>query len=94
MSVYVGIDVHRKRSQVAVVDAGGEVLANRRSSILALKAIRFASYSGSWLTDMTSRGPPASPAASQKGERGPARGELRDGAQDCNDGVDVKAQGT
>jgi transposase len=29
MSVYVGIDVHRKRSQVAVVDAGGEVLANR-----------------------------------------------------------------
>jgi transposase len=29
MSVYVGIDVHRKRSQVAVVDQGGEVLANR-----------------------------------------------------------------
>jgi transposase len=29
MSVYVGIDVHRKRSQVAVGDAGGEVLANR-----------------------------------------------------------------
>src|SRR5215469_6622356 len=29
MSVYVGIDVHRKRSQVAVVDTGGEVLANR-----------------------------------------------------------------
>ena len=29
MSVYVGIDVHRKRSQVAVVDEGGEVLANR-----------------------------------------------------------------
>jgi dihydrofolate reductase len=29
MSVYVGIDVHRKRSQVAVVDAKGEVLANR-----------------------------------------------------------------
>src|SRR3989440_11484937 len=29
MSVYVGIDVHRKRSQVAVVDAGGEVLGNR-----------------------------------------------------------------
>ncbi len=29
MSVYVGIDVHRKRSQVAVIDAGGEVLANR-----------------------------------------------------------------
>src|SRR5919106_1600141 len=29
MSVYVGIDVHRKRSQVAVVDEAGEVLANR-----------------------------------------------------------------
>jgi hypothetical protein len=29
MSVYVGIDVHRKRSQVAVIDAQGEVLANR-----------------------------------------------------------------
>jgi transposase len=29
MSIYVGIDVHRKRSQVAVVDEGGEVLANR-----------------------------------------------------------------
>jgi len=29
MSVYVGIDVHRKRSQVAVIDADGEVLANR-----------------------------------------------------------------
>jgi hypothetical protein len=29
MSVYVGIDVHRKRSQVAVINEGGEVLANR-----------------------------------------------------------------
>ena len=29
MSVCVGIDVHRKRSQVAVIDAGGEVLAIR-----------------------------------------------------------------
>jgi transposase len=29
MSVYVGIDVHRNRSQVAVIDQGGEVLANR-----------------------------------------------------------------
>jgi hypothetical protein len=29
MSVYVGIDVHRKGSQVAVIDSGGEVLANR-----------------------------------------------------------------
>jgi transposase len=29
MSVYVGIDVHRKRSRVAVIDTDGEVLANR-----------------------------------------------------------------
>ena len=29
MSVYVGIDVHRKRSQLAVIDATGEVLVNR-----------------------------------------------------------------
>jgi transposase len=29
MSVYVGLDVYRKRSQVAVIDQGGEVLANR-----------------------------------------------------------------
>jgi transposase len=29
MSVYVGIDVHRKRSQVAVIDGEGKVLANR-----------------------------------------------------------------
>src|SRR5438128_10979876 len=29
MSVYVGIDVHRKRSQVAVIDGEGQVLSNR-----------------------------------------------------------------
>jgi hypothetical protein len=29
MSVYVGIDVHRKRSRVAVVDQAGGMLANR-----------------------------------------------------------------
>ena len=29
VSVYVGIDVHRKRSQVAVVDQGGKVALNR-----------------------------------------------------------------
>jgi len=29
MSVYVGIDVHRKRSQVAVTGQDGQVLANR-----------------------------------------------------------------
>ena len=31
MSVYVGIDVHRKRSQLAVIDDKGEVLANRNA---------------------------------------------------------------
>ena len=29
MSVYVGIDVRRKRSQVAVINEGGGVLASR-----------------------------------------------------------------
>jgi transposase len=29
MSVYVGIDVHRKRSQVAVVTGDGQVQLNR-----------------------------------------------------------------
>ena len=29
MSVYVGVDVHSKRSQVAVIDQSGEVLASR-----------------------------------------------------------------
>ncbi|AUY52770.1 IS110 family transposase [Streptomyces sp. CB01881] len=29
MSVYVGIDVHRKRSQIAVIDEGGAVRVNR-----------------------------------------------------------------
>ncbi|MCA1835287.1 MAG: IS110 family transposase [Actinobacteria bacterium] len=41
MSVYVGIDVHRKRSQVAVVDDTGQVVTNRNvvngvESILSL----------------------------------------------------------
>src|ERR1700755_3327550 len=31
MSVYVGIDVHRKRSQVAVIGAMGEALVNRHA---------------------------------------------------------------
>jgi transposase len=29
MSVYVGMDVHRKRSQVAVLDDAGDELRNR-----------------------------------------------------------------
>lgn len=39
MSVYVGIDVHRKRSQVAVIDAGGEVPANRNGAEPILRVI-------------------------------------------------------
>jgi predicted NBD/HSP70 family sugar kinase len=35
MSVYVGIDVHRKRSQVAVIDQDGEVLANSSDSMVS-----------------------------------------------------------
>ena len=31
MSACVGIDVHRKRSQVEVINEGGEVLANRNA---------------------------------------------------------------
>ena len=31
MSDYVGIDVHRKRSHVAVIDQDGGVLANRNA---------------------------------------------------------------
>ena len=31
MSVYAGVDAHRKRSQVAVIDQSGEVLANRNA---------------------------------------------------------------
>jgi predicted NBD/HSP70 family sugar kinase len=40
MSVYVGIDVHRKRSQVAVVDQSGEVLANPNPSFRAISILR------------------------------------------------------
>jgi transposase len=29
MQTYVGIDVHRRRSQIAVMDSGGQVAVNR-----------------------------------------------------------------
>jgi transposase len=65
MSVYVGIDVHRKRSQVAVIDQDGKVLANRNvnngvtpilSVIGALpsgtKAAFEAAYGWGWLVEL------------------------------------------
>src|SRR5262249_61581844 len=65
MSVYVGIDVHRKRSQVAVIDADGGVLANRNvpngaEPILTVigglppgtPAAFEAAYGTSWLVEM------------------------------------------
>jgi transposase len=65
MSVYVGIDVHRKRSQVAVIDQDGEVLANRNvpngvKSILSVigglpagtPAAFEAAFGWGWLVDL------------------------------------------
>jgi hypothetical protein len=40
MSVYAGIDVHRKRSQVAVIDQGGQVLANRNAMWRGIRGVR------------------------------------------------------
>ena len=79
MSVYVGIDVHRKRSQVAMVNEGGEVLANRNvpngvkpvlSVIGGLPAGTPAAYEAAfgwgWLLA------DADPAADDLGQRGAA----------------------
>src|SRR5215468_7154477 len=65
MSVYVGIDVHRKRSQVAVVDQAGQVLANRNMPNgvqpilkvigglpLGTRAAFEAAYGTSWLVEL------------------------------------------
>src|SRR6516165_8970773 len=65
MSVYVGIDVHRKRSQVAVINARGEVIANRNvpngaAPILTVigglppgtPAAFVAAYGTSWLVEL------------------------------------------
>src|SRR6516165_10823327 len=61
MSVYVGIDVHRKRSQVAVIDQDGQVLANRNvpngaepilKVIGGLPAAFEACYGTSWLVEL------------------------------------------
>jgi transposase len=65
MSVYVGIDVHRKRSQVAVIDQDGEVLANRNvpngvTPILSVigglpsgtPAAFEAAFGGGWLVEL------------------------------------------
>jgi transposase len=65
MSVYVGIDVHRKRSQIAVVNAGGTVQVNRNvpngvESVLAVignlpigAPVAFeAAYGWGWLVEL------------------------------------------
>ncbi len=65
MSVYVGIDVRRKRSQVAVIDAKGEVLANRNVPSGAEPILKVigglppgdpaafeAAYGASWLVEL------------------------------------------
>src|SRR5215467_7130656 len=65
MSVYVGIDVHRKRSQVAVIDADGGVIANRNVPNAAEPILKVigglppgtpaafeAAYGTSWLVEL------------------------------------------
>jgi hypothetical protein len=65
MSVYVGIDVHRKRSQVAVIDQDGQVVANRNvpggtETILGVigglppgaPAAFEAAFGGGWLVEL------------------------------------------
>lgn len=65
--VYVGIDVHRKRSQVAVLDEGGTQLSNRnyentsqalREALDELEpgtSVAFeAAYGWGWLADLLS----------------------------------------
>jgi hypothetical protein len=38
--VYIGVDLHRKKSQVAVVNEAGEVLANRAVATEGIEIIR------------------------------------------------------
>ena len=65
MSVYAGIDVHRKRSPVAVIDQAGQVLANRNMPNgvqpilkvigglpLGTRAAFEAAYGTSWLVEL------------------------------------------
>jgi transposase len=65
MPVYVGIDVHRKRSQIAVVDKSGEVIVNRNvpngvepvlsamGSVPRGTAVAFeAAYGWGWLVEL------------------------------------------
>ncbi len=46
MTVYVGMDVHRKRSQVAIVDAAGAQQRNRNLASADFHAIGSAQGSG------------------------------------------------
>ena len=70
MSVYVGIDVHRKRSQVAVVAEGGKVQLNRNvvngtepvlkliGDLPAGTPVAFeAAFGWGWLVELRSRRP-------------------------------------
>ena len=59
MSVYVGIDVHRKRSQVAVIDAKGKVIANRNVPNGVQPILR-----------LIGGLPPGTPAASRRQQQG------------------------
>jgi transposase len=54
MSVYVGIGVHRKRSQVAVINEGGEVLASRNVSngIQPVLGVFEAAFGWGWLVEL------------------------------------------
>jgi transposase len=68
MGVYVGMDVHRKRSQVAIVDAAGDQLRNRNLANDPAKLVPIlgtlppgtpaafeAAYGWGWLVDLADR---------------------------------------
>ena len=76
MSVYVGIDVHRKRSQVAVVTEDGRVQLNKNvvngtepflrliGDLPAGTPVAFeAAFGWSWLADLLERGWRPSPGS-------------------------------
>ena len=61
MRVYVGMDVHRKRSQVALVDEHGVQLANRNLPTTLL------SWSRSWVVWRRARRSPSRPPTAGAG---------------------------
>jgi hypothetical protein len=70
MSVYVGIDVHRKRSQVAVVTGDGTVQLNKNTVNGTEPLLRL-------IGDLPSGTPVASGGGVRVGLAGPAAGGLR-----------------